>query len=103
MIKKALALFFLAVILAGCDKGIDIAGEYEARKHGATLNLMPDHRGEWATQEDNVSFRWEKKNHQVWLHTKGGGVLVGKIQEDGIVVKLPGGSTYHFTLVNRAR
>lgn len=91
-------------LISGCsqDRSAAVAGKYEARatEEGkvptAALDLLPDHRGTWATEQDNVTFKWEKRGEEVWLHTQSGGVIVGKISGDGIVFHLPEGSRYHF-------
>ena len=86
------------LILSGCEKNFELAGNYEDPEHEITLSLMPDHRGEWATLEDNVSFRWERRKNQIWLHTKAGGVLVGNIRAHELVFKVPGSGIYHFQI-----
>ncbi len=108
---KASRMLFSALVLCfllpggGCDRGREekaLAGEYEAKivRNGESTTvamlLRPDRKGEWTLDYDNVSFTWEKRNQEIWLHTKSGGVIVGKLENGDIVFRLPGGGLYRF-------
>jgi hypothetical protein len=89
----------------GCDRGRDekaLAGKYEAQivRNGkptaVAMVLRPDRKGEWNVEYDNAPFTWEKRNREIWLHTKTGGVIVGKLENGEIVFRLPGASLYRF-------
>ena len=47
----------------------------------------------WRIPDNEVSFRWDIKGKEIWLSTKSGGIIIGKIQGDTIEVKLPGAKT----------
>jgi hypothetical protein len=54
------------------------------------IQLRENGIGTWNTPDDEVSFRWDVKDNEIRLHTKSGGVLVGKIQGDTIEIVFPG-------------
>lgn len=87
--------FFLPIM--GCQEPSEIKGSRwaEARQeHQAPLSrleLGPNGQGSWSKGEERVLFKWEIKDNQIWLHTKSGGVVAGKIvAEDRIEINLPG-------------
>jgi hypothetical protein len=107
MLRRAesvlITVLLLSVLLtAGCTKERQgFAGEYlsEEDENGApavTLELGENGTGSWATDEDNVSFKWEVRGKEIWLHTRSGGVITGKITGDAIEIRLPGGDVHHF-------
>ncbi len=57
------------------------------------LELMEKGRAVWRVPNDEVSFRWYIKGDEIWLSTKSGGIIIGKIQGDTIRIKLPGTKT----------
>ena len=60
---------------------------------------MPNGQGSWSIEEDNVSFKWEIRENEIWLHTKSGGVIVGKIVGETIEINLPAAGEYYFKKV----
>jgi hypothetical protein len=60
------------------------------------IQLRENGIGTWNTPDDEVSFRWDVKNNEIRLHTRSGGVLVGKIQEDTIEIVFPGSKIRRF-------
>ena len=54
------------------------------------IQLRENGIGTWNTPDDEVSFRWDVKDNEIRLHTKSGGVLVGKILGDTIEIVFPG-------------
>jgi len=60
------------------------------------IQLRENGIGTWNTPNDEVSFRWDVKNNEIRLHTKSGGVLVGKIQENTIEIVFPGSKIRRF-------
>jgi hypothetical protein len=103
MLVLASALMFTM----GCDDRSGLSGRYAAHNDKGrisppvTLELKPNGEGTWATEEDNISFKWQIKGEEIWLLTKSGGVIVGKIGDDTINVSLPGVAPYHFKKVKR--
>jgi len=90
-----------------CDDRGGLSGKYVAHDEKdqisptVTIELKANGGGVWATEEDNILFRWEIKGKEIWLLTKSGGVIVGKIVNDTIDVSLPGVAPYHFKRVRR--
>ena len=60
------------------------------------IQLKENGVGIWNTPDDEVSFRWDVKDNEIRLHTKLGGVLIGKIQEDILEVVFPGSKIRRF-------
>jgi hypothetical protein len=94
-------LIILAVFLfsmSSCSPPKDkYAGTYiEVEREGLLgntenfLELDENGNGTWRVFEDEFQFRWSIKGDEIRLHTKEGGVIVGKIQGDIIEVILPG-------------
>lgn len=95
------SLFFMV----GCERRSEVAGKYvtEERKNGPSLNIRIDldasGHGSWTSGEENTAFRWEDRGEEIWLHTKEGGLIVGKLKGDRIEVSLPGVAIQHFRKV----
>ena len=47
----------------------------------------------WRVPDDEVTFRWNIKENEIWLSTKSGGIIIGRIQDNTIQIKLPGAKT----------
>lgn len=87
------ALCFAVFALAGCQQTDDVSGRYVAQAQSGEVLLVLDEggRGTWATDEEDIAFTWERRGDEVWLHTRGGGVLVGTLSAGGgIVMQMPG-------------
>lgn len=84
------------LLVPGCEDRTQLAGKYiseESLNHETArinLELMANGQGIWATEEDNVSFRWETRENKILIHTKSGGVIVGKTDDQTIEIGLPG-------------
>ncbi len=93
-------------LMVSCDNREKLVGKYQAENNKNRqsltifLELKANGRGSWAIEEDNVSFKWEIKEKEIWLHTQLGGVIVGKISGDAIEVHLPEVGVYYFKKVN---
>lgn len=82
-----------ALLMAGCEGSPGLEGKYLAQGQdgkSVTLTLKPGFTGEWETATDSVPVRWEVRGGEVWLHSKNGGILRGKIQDGALRVSLPG-------------
>ena len=55
--------------------------------------LMEKGQAVWRVPDDEVTFRWNIKDNEIWLSTKSGGIIIGTIQDKTIRVKLPGAKT----------
>lgn len=84
-----------AVILGCTGDREQYAGKY-FYGHELELELGENGTGSWSTLEDNVSFRWEIREKQIWLHTKAGGLITGKINKNSIEINLPGVGIHSF-------
>jgi len=102
-----MVLVFSLLLAMSCqDKG-RLSGRYAAggdeNQDSLTisLELMANGQGSWSIEEDNVSFKWEIRENEIWLHTKSGGVIVGKIVGETIEINLPAAGEYYFKKVKR--
>jgi hypothetical protein len=87
-------LLILLLALAACapDKG-DAAGRYTATTDdtGITLTLGENGRGTWSTDTDEIPFKWSRPApDQLWLHTREGGVIRGRMESGRLILALPG-------------
>ncbi len=94
---------FLVLIWGGCNNSREIPGKYLAELKEAPvsvsikLELGANGQGSWDMKGERVFFRWETKGQEVWLHTKSGGVVVGRILGQGAIeIRLPGTETLSF-------
>lgn len=96
-------LLALAVMLIlGCSRTPEVPGTYFAKNGEAAVHLTlgEDGKGVWSTEGDDVQLTWQVKNGEVWLHTKSGGVLPGRIAGDGVIrLDLPGVGALEFRQV----
>jgi hypothetical protein len=95
MMLVGLGMLALLLVVC-CERGGEVAGKYvtEEGKNGSPgnirLHLMASGHGSWSRGEETASFRWEARGEEIWLHTKEGGLVVGKLVADRIEVSLPG-------------
>ena len=85
-------LCYCLVFINACQKTCEIAGEYEAmtdEENEITLTFHPDGKGAWSFDDEDACFQWEVRDNEVWIHTKTGGVLPGKIKDNTIEIELP--------------
>ena len=89
-------------LMMSCGNREMLVGRYQAenlknpQSRTLFLELKANGRGSWSIEEDNVSFKWEIRKKEIWLHTQLGGVIVGKISGNSIEVSLPGVGIYSF-------
>jgi hypothetical protein len=99
---KRAAICLLMVFAFSCSQedvyeGIYKSQDVKASKYaGSQIELMEEGRAIWRALDDEVSFRWEVKDSEIWLSTKSGGIIIGKIHDDTIEVTLPGAKTMSF-------
>jgi len=100
-----LVLASALIFTISCEDRGSLSGKYVAHSKkdqilpAVSLELKGNGEGTWATEEDNVSFKWEVRGSEIWLLTKSGGVIVGKIVDSTIEVSLPGLNVYYFRKV----
>ncbi len=102
LLRPALALCML-MFMSSCLQEDIYEGVYKAeggksQKYcNSQIELMEKGEAVWRVPDDEVSFRWAIKDEEIWLSTKSGGIIIGKIHENTIHVKLPGIKTVcHF-------
>jgi len=91
------------MLLVSCDSKGRYAGVYKAEVRESTkqkeivLELKENGDGLWKVNSDKAKsgfvetpFAWYIKRGELRIHTKGGGVIVGKIDRDTIQMTLPG-------------
>ncbi|MCP4345604.1 MAG: hypothetical protein GY795_08760 [Desulfobacterales bacterium] len=84
------------LIVTGCERSAGFAGKYVSEDDSnqnvpkVNLELTANGHGIWAIEEDNVSFRWEARDDRILIHTKSGGVIIGKIDGNTVEISLPG-------------
>jgi len=98
---RFLFIALLLLTLAACSSDKETtAGKYiaQGKDTKVVLTLNEDGRGIWSTDTDEIPFKWSlRKNGQLWLHTKTGGVIQSKLIEGKIRITLPGVEELIFT------
>lgn len=102
-----MVLVFSLLFAMSCEDRESLSGRYVADMEKnptsptISLELMANGQGSWSTEEDNISFKWEIREGEIWLHTKSGGVIVGKIVGETIEIIVPGVGEYYFKKLSR--
>jgi hypothetical protein len=95
-LRLAALLWGVAVILFSCDSNPFYAGKYVTHKEHQpaaieqTIELQEKGQGVWRKEDEEVTFTWNVKRHELRLHLKLGGVIKGQINGDAIELILPG-------------
>lgn len=97
----SLVCLFL-IFTFSCDSRERYAGTYSAqgevspKYHQTVIELKENGQGVWRVLDDEVSFRWSVNGNEIRLHTKEGGIIIGKIQGDTLEITLPGARAMSF-------
>lgn len=89
-------LCMVLTLLLSCGHNDQYAGVYRAEGQGPNgrreivLDLYKTGLGTWTAESEKVPLLWRIKRGQLRIHTRGGGVIVGKIEKDTIQIALPG-------------
>jgi ABC-type amino acid transport substrate-binding protein len=97
------AALLSALLLVACSGQVAIEGTYTASSDtGEVVLVLKDAgKGTWSTEDDDIAFTWDKRGKSIWIHTKAGGVLSGKVTPDGtILLSLPGVGDFTFSKEN---
>ena len=107
--RSMICLFVLIVFLLSCESRDKYAGVYQAQvmssaKQNITiLELKANGDGLWRVSSRKVTgtfvevpFTWHIKRGDLRVHTRTGGVIVGKIDKDTIQITLPGSRALTF-------
>jgi len=95
-------LILLLAVASSCARKDIYEGIYKAqggetsKYSGSQLELMEKGQAVWRVPDDEVSFRWDIKDTELWLSTKSGGIIIGKIIGDTIEITLPGAKKMFF-------
>ena len=86
-------VLFLSIFIFSCAQKDNYTGTYvppEAlSEHTETsIELKENGIGIWRIRNDEVSFRWDVRGEEIRLHTKSGGIIVGKIQGNTLEIVL---------------
>lgn len=96
------SICLVVVLVCACGSKDKYAGTYTAtageggKQTESILNLKESGEGSWKVGEDEVTFSWYIKNGELRVNTKGGGVIVGSLENDAIRITLPGFDTLSF-------
>jgi hypothetical protein len=107
--RRMISLCVLLIFLVSCESGDKYVGVYQAQamssgEQGITiLELKANGDGLWRVSSREVTgafvevpFRWHIRRGNLRVHTKAGGVIVGKIDRDAIQITLPGSRALTF-------
>ena len=91
---------FLLVVNFSCDRKEGYVGMYVVQGEDVSktseIELKENGEGVWRVFDDETSFRWSVSKSEIRLHTKSGGVIIGKIKGTIIEIALPGRSVMYF-------
>jgi len=100
-----LGLCLVVILLFGCESKDRYVGVYKAQAQDSpkqaeiVVELKANGDGLWRVGSEEVTFTWYIKRGELRVNTKGGGVIVGKIDKDTIQITLPGSKTMSFKKV----
>lgn len=90
------------ILTLSCEQKERYAGIYVARKgelpesSEAYIELRDNGQGIWRVLDDEASFNWGVDDGEIKLHTKSGGIIIGKINNDILEISLPGRNVRYF-------
>ena len=94
MLGCLMLLLFFSCVQEDIYEGVYKAEGGKTEKYcNSQIELMEKGLAVWTVPGDDVSFRWDIKEDEIWLSTKSGGIIIGTIQDRTIRVKLPGTKT----------
>ena len=73
-----------------------VHGEEPSKDPETYIELKEKGMGAWRIADDEVSFRWDLKDGEIWLKTKAGGIIIAKIKDDTLEITLPGAKMMSF-------
>ena len=95
-------LCLLLVTMFSCGSNDPLIGSYKAegkdspKQAETVLELKAHGEGIWRVGDEEVPFSWYIKGGELRVNTKGGGVIVGTIENDAIHITLPGSKSLSF-------
>lgn len=100
-----LGLCLVLILVFGCESKDKYAGVYKAQGQAPAkqaeivVELKANGDGLWRVGSEEVTFAWYIKRGELRVNTKGGGVIVGKIDKDTIELTLPNADAMIFKKV----
>ena len=96
-------LCLLLVFTFSCSSKAEYAGLYkaqetESKKHHE-IDLNENGEGIWRVEDNEDTFSWYVKGDEIRLNTKAGGVIVAKIRNDTLEIRLAGREKLSFSKV----
>lgn len=93
-------------IASGCTEHHNMIGVYqkvsgETSGSSSIIKLEQNKEGVWEKGIDEISFRWSIRGNEIWLHSKTGGVIIGRLIEEGFIIELPEADSFVFHKMNR--
>ncbi len=89
-------LFCMFLSIYSCGSKEVYEGIYKAQDETSPRNaetqieLREKGIGVWRVLGEEAAFRWDIKDSEIWVSTKLGGIIIGKIQGEIIEITLPG-------------
>jgi hypothetical protein len=99
---RLLPLYLLLILMISCGSKDQFMGTYKAevkdssKQAETVMELKANGDGIWRVGNEEVPFSWYIKGGEVRVNTKGGGVIVGSIENDAIHITLPDSRTLSF-------
>ncbi len=93
---RLLSLCFLLALVISCGSRDHYTGTYRAdagessRQSELVIELKANGEGIWKAGDEEIPFAWYIKGGELRVNTKGGGVIVGAIDQETIHISLPG-------------
>jgi len=89
-------LFLILALVSACGSRDQFIGTYRAegkdlaKQEETAIELKANGDGAWKSGGEEISFSWYIKSGELRIHTKGGAVIVGRLERDTIHLTLPG-------------
>ncbi len=99
---RLLPLCLLLVLMISCGSKDQLIGTYKAevkdssKQAETVLGLKANGDGIWRVGDEEVPFLWYIKGGELRINTKGGGIIVGTVENGGIHITLPGSKALYF-------
>ena len=97
------SLVCLVLILTfACAEEENFVGTYKATEKNppeyanVTVEFKKDGTGIRTGRGEDVTFEWEAKGNEIRIYTKGGGIVMAKVQQGVLEVSLPGPKVFYF-------
>jgi len=103
---QLLCLCLLLVLFTSCGSKDQVIGTYKAeagdspRQAEIVIELKANGAGIWRVSDEEITFAWDLKGKELRVYTKGGGVIVGAVENDTIRISLPGTKIMSFKRFN---